>query len=62
MNEYIYSQILNMAAYSQTFEQACRTAATKDDGIIRPDEEILLDKIHKATEKYRKELSKIQRM
>jgi len=62
MNEFIYSQILNMMAYSQTFEQACRTAATRDDGIIGPDEEIVLDKIRKATDKYRKELSKIQRM
>lgn len=62
MNEYIYSQILSMAAYSQTFEESCRKAALKDDGIIGPDEEIILDKIRKATAKYRKELAKIQRL
>lgn len=62
MNEFIYSQILAMAAYTQTFELACRNAALKDDGIIGPDEEIVLDQIHKATEKYRKQLSKIQKM
>ncbi len=62
MNEFIYSQILSMVAYTQTFEESCRAAALKDDGIIGPDEEIILDKIRKATQKYRKELAKIQRM
>lgn len=62
MNEYIYSQILTMSAYTQTFEEACRKAALKDDGIIGPDEEIVLDQIHKATEKYRRQLAKIQKM
>ena len=62
MNEFIYSQILSMTAYTQTFEESCRAAALKDGGIIGPDEEIILDKIRKATQKYRKELAKIQRM
>jgi hypothetical protein len=51
-----------MTTYTQTFEESCRAAALKDDGIIGPDEEIILDKIRKATSKYRKELSKIQKM
>lgn len=62
MNEYIYSQILSMTAYTQTFEESCRTAALKDDGTISPDEEIILDKVRKATAKFRKELDKIQRL
>lgn len=62
MNEYIYSQILSMTAYTQAFEESCRTAALKDDGTISPDEEIILDKVRKATAKFRKELDKIQRL
>ena len=62
MNTHIYAQIMSMIAYTQTFEESCRVAATKDDGIISLDEEIVLDKIRKATEKYRKELIKIQKM
>ena len=62
MNEFIYAQILTMVSYTQTFELACRNAALKDDGVIGPDEEIVLDRIRKATEKYRKELAKIQKL
>ena len=62
MNTHIYAQIMSIIAYTQTSEESCRAAATKDDGIVSLDEEIVLDKIRKATEKYRKELIKIQKM
>ena len=42
-----------------TFEQACKLAATQDDGNISKEEAKALKSINAAAEKFKKELSKI---
>lgn len=60
MNEYIRSQIINMNAILQTFEQSCKMAATKNDGQIDKDEAKQLKKISAACQKFKNDLNKIK--
>lgn len=60
MNSYIHAQILNMIAMVRVFEQACQSAATKDDGKISREEEKQLKKIKTASQKFIKELESMQ--
>ena len=53
MNSYITAQIRNMEIMLMTFEQACKLAATQDDGRISKEEEILLKKIKDASTKFK---------
>lgn len=49
-----------MITMVETFEQACKLAALKDDGTISREEEKALRKISKTAEKFKAELSKIR--
>ena len=60
MNSYIEAQIRNMITVANTFEQSCRMAATKNDGVIDKAEEKTLKKISAATQHFIKELEKIK--
>lgn len=59
-NEYIKAQITNVQTILGTFEQSCKMAAIKNDGVIDKAEEKTLKKIHAATERYKHELQKIK--
>lgn len=61
MNQYINAQILNMTTMVKTFTQSCRMAALKDDGTIDRNEQKMLDKINKASERFIKELEAVSR-
>ena len=60
MNSYIEAQIKNMVAVTKTFEQSCKMAATKNDGLIDKTEEKALKKINAASERFIKQLEKIK--
>lgn len=60
MNQYITAQCKNMITMVETFEQACKLAALKDDGTISREKEKALRKISKTAEKFKAELSKIR--
>lgn len=62
MNTYIYAQILNMQAITNTFERSCEMAATKDDGKISRDEEKQLKRIKAAVQAFQKEMEKVKNM
>lgn len=59
MNEYIRAQIGHMTALVKTFEQSCTMAAQKDDGRIDKKEAQQLKKIQEASEKFIRQLAKI---
>lgn len=59
MNTFLKSQCRNMIVMVGTFEQACKLAATQDDGNISKEEAKALKSINTAAEKFKKELSKI---
>lgn len=58
MNEYINAQILQMKAYAQNWEIACKMAALKRDGIMDKDEEKQLKRIKKAVQVFITQLDK----
>lgn len=58
MNTFLEIQIRNMIMYLDAFQKSCQTAALKDDGKIDKAEQRKLDKIKKATEKYKQILNK----
>lgn len=60
MNQYISAQIMNMVTMAKTFNQSCKMAATKDDGLIDRQEEKQIKKINAAVEKFIKELEAIK--
>lgn len=60
MNQYISAQIVNMVTMAKTFNQSCKMAATKDDGLIDRQEEKQIKKINAAVEKFIKELEAIK--
>lgn len=60
MNYHIKTQVTNMITMVKTFQSGCEMAATKDDGKIDKEEEKILKQITKATERFIKELSKIE--
>ncbi len=57
MNTYIQMSIKTCIGYLDSFKQGMRMAAMKDDGAISREEEKLLKRLNKATEKYQRELS-----
>ena len=59
MNEYIRAQIGHMTALVKTFEQSCAMAAQRDDGRIDKKEAQQLKKIREASEKFIRQLAKI---
>lgn len=59
MNDYMDSYITGAITYLKTFKQSLRMAALKNDGYIDKDEQKVLDKANKATDKYIKELEKL---
>lgn len=60
MNSYIKMQLNTMIQYLDSFEQACKIAAIKDDGTVDKAEKKQLDKIMAAVDRFRKDLSKIK--
>ena len=62
MNPFIKLEIQNQRLVSQNFVVSCKLAARKDDNTIDADEEKVLKQIQKATDRYIKELSRIQRV
>ena len=60
MNDYMKMQITNMIRYIDGFEDACRLAAMKDDGVIDKTENKQLEKIAKACQHFKKELENIR--
>lgn len=59
MNDYMDSYITGAIIYLKSFKQSLRMAALKKDGYIDKDEQKVLDKANKATDKYIKELEKL---
>lgn len=60
MNSYIKMQLNTMLQYLDSFEQACQMAAMEDDGTIDNAEIKQIEKIQKACEQFRKDLSRIR--
>ncbi|MBR0474583.1 MAG: hypothetical protein IJJ19_06235 [Erysipelotrichaceae bacterium] len=60
MNSYIKMQLNTMLQYLDSFEQACQMAAMEDDGTIDKAERKQIEKIQKACEQFRKDLSGIR--
>ena len=59
MNTYMESYIFNAIAYVKTFKDTLRMAAMKNDGRIDKQEQKIIDKVDKLTEKYVRELEKL---
>lgn len=59
MNLYIKSQISNMTTMGNAFKKACHLAATQDDGKINREEEKILKKLDKATDRFLKEINAV---
>ena len=57
MNAYMQMSIKACIGYLDSFKQGIKVAAMKDDGAISRDEEKLVKRLNKATEKYQRELS-----
>lgn len=51
MNDYMDSYITGAITYLKTFKQSLRMSALKNDGRIDRDEQKVLDKANKATDK-----------
>jgi len=56
MNTYMEMSIKACVGYLDSFVQGMKVAALKDDGIVSREEEKILKKLNKATEKYKREL------
>lgn len=61
-NQLIHTQIANTISLVKVFQNACKIAAKKDDGVISKEEERQLKAINKASMKFVKELTKIKKM
>ena len=59
MNPFIKKQCKNMELSLTTFLQSCKVAALQDDGMISKEEEKLLKRLEKASEKFRAEIQKV---
>lgn len=59
MNTYMQMSIRACIGYLDSFKQTMRLAALKDDGIITRDEEKILKRLNKATDRYERELSEL---
>lgn len=60
MNTYIDANIKACIGYLQAFQQSVKMAAMKDDGKIDRNEEKVLKRLNKATEKYIRELDDLR--
>ncbi len=56
MNTYMEMSIKACIGYLDSFTQAIRMAALKDDGTVSKDEEKMLKRLNKATDRYKREL------
>ena len=61
VNSFIKLEITQQLMNCRNFMESCKRAALKDDGKIDKKEQKQLDKLEKATMKYRKELEKVMR-
>ena len=52
MNDYMDSYITGAITYLKTFKQSLRMAAQKNDGRIDKQEQKIIDKANKLTDKY----------
>ena len=59
-NRFLRNQIANMLNTLEVFEKSCTLAAEMDDGKVDRNEAAVLEKLHKATVRYRKALSSIE--
>lgn len=59
MNDYMESYIKGAVTYLKTFETSLRMAALKNDGRIDKDEQKIIDKANKLTDKYIRELERL---
>ena len=59
MNPYMRTYIEGAVAYLKTFEQSLRMAALEDDGRIDKQEQKIIDRTKKLTDKYVKGLEKL---
>lgn len=59
MNQFINDQIKNMTATAAFFKKSCEMAALARDGIIDKEEEKLLAKINKITDRFIADLNKL---
>ncbi len=59
MNTFIQIQLKYMVSSVEAFMQSCKLAATKDDGIISKEEQRILRKINRASNRYNKQLNRI---
>lgn len=59
MNSYMEMSIKACIGYLDSFVQGMRVAALKDDSIVSRDEEKILKKLNKTTEKYKRELDSL---
>ena len=60
MNTHIVTQINQMLLSIHVFEDSLTLAAQKDDGVISKEEEKIIKKIKKASDKYKSCLEKIK--
>ena len=60
MNRYIKSQITTMISSLNLFVKSLEISALQDDGIISKEEDKIIRKLKKVTEKYKEELEKIE--
>lgn len=60
MNDYIAAQIQNMTTMARTFEQSCKMAALKNDGVVDKAEEKLLKQIGSITQRFIKDLERLK--
>ena len=58
-NSFLALELANMKLAANAFRQRCRASAVKDDGQIDAEEARILKKIDAATDKFLKELNKI---
>ena len=59
MNTYMESYITSSITYLKTFKQSLRMAAMRNDGRIDRQEQKIIDKVDKLTDKYIRELKKL---
>ncbi len=59
-NAFLALELANMKIAANAFRQRCEAAALKDDGKIDEEEARILKKVNAATDKFLKELEKIQ--
>lgn len=59
MNDYIAAQICQVKVFLKNFENACELGAKEDNGEIDKEEAKELKQIHKAVERFTRDLERI---